>query len=134
MIRGFTDAEVICPNVEALTVRIGLLNCGGLKALKNSPRNSTDLLSWKILVTLASDMSQLNCPGPRTMPMPELPYPVPPVPAMPAVAPTVGSGPNTTSGWPQAVVPVPVYPGPPFRYPEPGVPGLADKPLMTRWR
>src|SRR3954471_19710029 len=85
--RGLTDVVLICPKFGALATVVGLLNCAWLKALKNSVRNCSVCPS-RIGNILAIDMSQLFWPGPRTIPPPALPKPVPPV--FGPVTPTVG--------------------------------------------
>src|SRR6267378_5660386 len=79
MMRGATLVQEICPNVGELKSTSGSQNCGWLKALKNSERNSRDESSrgqrnGKLLVR---DRSKLFCPGPSKIPTPELPNPRP---------------------------------------------------------
>src|SRR5258707_7230106 len=79
MMRGATLVQEICPNVDELRSTSGSQNCGWLKALKNSERNSRDEFSrgqrnGNLLVT---DRSKLFCPGPLKIPTPELPNPKP---------------------------------------------------------
>jgi hypothetical protein len=45
MIRGATLLPEICPNVGEVNSKSGSLNCGWLKALKNSERNSRNEFS-----------------------------------------------------------------------------------------
>src|SRR4029077_16543822 len=95
--RGFTELTVIWPKLlgfeESCAAKAGSCtglneNCGWLKALKNSPRNSRLLVS-RILINFERDISQLYCPGERNVPRPMLPKPeAPPIPPTP---PTVGS-------------------------------------------
>ena len=72
---GLTDVLVIFPKVASDTFASGFANCGWFNILKNSARNSS--LDSAIFILLFKLRSQLACPGPRIMPTPEFPYPVP---------------------------------------------------------
>ena len=65
-------AEEMVPKLDAPTVFAGLLNCGVLKRLKNSPRICRLLasLKWKFLKT---EKSTSLVSGPYRMFRPELP-------------------------------------------------------------
>src|SRR6185369_9127512 len=80
MILGLTDVLVIWPKAADDPLVLGLLNCGVLKALKNSVRNSTFAPSRNqlIAVRLMTAMSELFWPGPTMMPTPLFPKLVPP--------------------------------------------------------
>src|SRR5215472_4385829 len=56
-------AEVTSPKVESVMLPSGRPNCAWLKALKNSARNATFMLSV-MLVIFCKLMSQLLSPGP----------------------------------------------------------------------
>src|SRR5438105_1306855 len=111
MSRGFTDVAVIWPKLASPTFVAGFKNCGWLKVLKNSVRNSKLCASFTLNV-LASDMSQLFSPGPSTVPSPSPPYPV----GGGVPVPTACGAQNT-----------PVL----FRYPGPCTPFVCVKPLVT---
>src|SRR5260370_21734440 len=86
MIRGFTNVDEINPNVAEETLVPGLLNCGGLNALKNSERNSKLAFSRSrpsdVLLMIA--ISELFWSVPTAMPTPLLPNPVP-IPSLPTI-------------------------------------------------
>ena len=76
MRRGFTLVLVITPKVAAVETAVpGLLNCGWLKPLKNSPRNCSVAFSWipPTRVLFAMEKSKLSWGGPVAIPTPELP-------------------------------------------------------------
>src|SRR5579863_4819904 len=81
MSRGFTELTVTWPKFlaeESWAANAGSStglneNCGWLKVLKNSPRNSRLLVS-RILISFEIDISQLYCPGERYVPRPMFPY------------------------------------------------------------
>ena len=66
-----------CPNVGDVNSTTGSQNCGWLKALKNSERNSGDefSLGQRNGNLLVADRSKLFCAGPSKIPIPELPNP-----------------------------------------------------------
>ena len=72
--RGVVDVDVILPKVVGvlMSVPYGGLNCEWFHMLKASARNCRVPPSHS-LVFLRSAISQLNCPGPKTLPTIELP-------------------------------------------------------------
>src|SRR3979409_1034976 len=77
MMRGATLVHEIWPNVPELNSTSGSQNCGWLKALKNSERNSRNEFSrgQRNANFLAKYRSKLFCPGPSNLPPPEIPNP-----------------------------------------------------------
>ena len=75
--RGATLVQEIRPNVGEVSTMSGSQNCGWLKALKNSARNSSEEFSRgrRKANLFARDKSKLSCPGPVKIPTPELPKP-----------------------------------------------------------
>ena len=63
--------EVIVATAALPIVRFGWANCGWLRTLNASKRNSVS--TRPIFVFLMSDMSMLNCPGPRSVLRPASP-------------------------------------------------------------
>src|SRR5687767_12326380 len=69
---GFESIAEIVPTCALPICVFGLANCGWLSTLNASMRISVE--NRPIFVFLISEASMLNCPGPRRMPRPALPY------------------------------------------------------------